>query len=52
VNAPMLKRSPSTLIWPPAGASNSTVPRRCTVAGKRTGSSNAVWPPASSAIRN
>jgi hypothetical protein len=34
------------LIWPPTGLSNSTVPNRFAVTGKRSVSTNDVWPPA------
>ena len=37
-------RMPSTLIWPPAGVSNSMVPRLPAVAGKVVDVTNAKWP--------
>ena len=39
-----VKRMPSTLIWPPAGVSNSMVPRLLAVTGKVVDVTNARWP--------
>ena len=44
-------RIPSTLIWPPAGVSNSMVPRLLAVTGYWSESTKAMWPlPASEIV--
>ena len=48
-----VKRIPSTLIWPPAGVSNSMVPRLFAVIGNPligSDSTKEVWPLAASAM--